>query len=55
MKTRRRARRIVLETLYEYDLAEHPPFEVLQRRLHSTTLESSGVTFAQQLVSGVIE
>jgi N utilization substance protein B len=55
MKTRRRARRIVLETLYEYDLAEHPPFEVLQRRLHSTTLESSGVAFAQQLVSGIIE
>ena len=55
MKTRRRARRVVLETLYEYDLAEHPPFEVLERRIEATTLERAGVDFAHQLVNGVIE
>ncbi len=55
MKTRRRARRVVLETLYEYDLAGHPPFEVLMRRLEATTLESIGVEFAHQLVTGVVE
>ncbi len=55
MKTRRRARRVVLETLYEYDLAGHPPFEVLMQRLEATTLESIGVEFAQQLVTGVVE
>ena len=55
MKTRRRARRVVLESLYEYDLANHPPFEVLERRLQATTLESSGTEFAHQLVVGIIE
>ncbi len=46
---------MVLETLYEYDLAEHPPFEVLERRIEATTLERAGVDFAHQLVNGVIE
>lgn len=55
MKTRRRARRITLETLYEYDLANHPAFEVLARRLEDQPMESSGVEFARNLISGVIE
>ena len=33
MKTRRRARRVTLETLYEYDIAGHDPDEVLAQRL----------------------
>jgi N utilization substance protein B len=55
MKTRRRARRITLETLYEYDLAHHPAFEVLARRLADQPLESSGIEFARNLITGVLE
>lgn len=53
--TRRRARRLTLETLYEYDMTSHPPVEVLARRISEQPVESSGVTFATQLVKGVIE
>jgi N utilization substance protein B len=54
MKTRRRARRVTLETLYEYDIAEHPAGEVLQRRLLDNPMENAGVEFTSQLVTGVI-
>ncbi|MCP4426174.1 MAG: transcription antitermination factor NusB [Chloroflexi bacterium] len=55
MKTRRRARRVTLETLYEFDIADHPPGEVLQRRLQANPMESAGSEFASHLVAGVIE
>ena len=55
MKTRRRARRVTLETLYEYDIAEHPVGEVLQRRLQDNPMDNAGVAFASQLVTGVID
>ncbi|RMH02305.1 MAG: transcription antitermination factor NusB [Chloroflexi bacterium] len=55
MKTRRRARRVTLETLYEFDLANHPAGEVLQRRLEENPMERSGVEFASHLVHGVIQ
>ncbi|MCL4265056.1 MAG: transcription antitermination factor NusB [Anaerolineae bacterium] len=55
MKTRRRARRVTLETLYEYDMAEHDPDVILQYRLEESPMESTGVEFARQLVYGVIE
>jgi transcription antitermination protein NusB len=55
MKTRRRARRVTLETLYEYDIANHPPGEILQRRLAENYMEQAGVEFASQLVQGTIE
>lgn len=55
MKTRRRARRVTLETLYEYDIAAHDPDEIIQRRVEEYPMESSGVEFAVQLVHGVIE
>lgn len=54
MKTRRRARRVALETLYEVDLAEHPPGEVLKRRMDDNPMESTGVQFSEQLVQGVL-
>ena len=53
MKTRRRARRLTLETLYEYDIANHNPIEVLKRRLEDQPLESAGITFATKLIKGV--
>jgi transcription antitermination protein NusB len=54
MKTRRRARRVTLETMYEYDIAGHPVGEVLQRRLQDNPMDNAGVEFASQLVTGVI-
>ena len=55
MKTRRRARRVTLETLYEYDIANHPPGEVLERRLLENPMENTGVEFASRLIQGVIQ
>ncbi len=55
MKTRRRARRVTLEALYEVDIADHPADEVLARRLEATQMESSGSEFAKHLVAGVLE
>lgn len=55
MKTRRRARRVTLEILYEIDIAEHLPEAVIGRRLQEQPMESAGVDFTQKLVHGVIE
>lgn len=54
MKTRRRARRVTLETLYEYDIANHDPDEVLALRVETSPMELAGVDFARVLVHGVI-
>ena len=54
MKARRRARRVTLEVLYEYDIAAHPPGEILQRRLAENNMDSAGAEFASQLVQGVL-
>ncbi|MBE2197685.1 MAG: transcription antitermination factor NusB [Anaerolinea sp.] len=55
MKTRRRARRATLESLYEYDIANHPPGEALQQRLLEAPMTSTGVEFAARLIQGVVE
>ncbi|NJN55483.1 MAG: hypothetical protein HC804_12450 [Anaerolineae bacterium] len=55
MKTRRRARHVTLETLYEYDIAEHDPEVILKHRLEDSPMESTGVEFTRGLVYGVIE
>jgi N utilization substance protein B len=55
MKTRRRARRVTLETLYEYDIANHPPGEIMERRIEDHPMENTGVEFASKLVTGVIQ
>jgi N utilization substance protein B len=54
MKTRRRARRVTLESLYEIDIANHPPYEVLQRRIDDQPMESAGIQFATKLLNGVL-
>jgi N utilization substance protein B len=46
---------VTLEALYEIDLADHPPEEVLERRLHEQVMESAGVDFSQKLLYGVLE
>ncbi len=55
MKTRRRARRTALETLYEVDLVTHPLGVVLNERISANPMESKGITFASMLVRGVAE
>ena len=55
MKTRRRARRVTLEALYEIDIAQHPPYEVIERRLEDQPMETTGVEFVYKLVDGVLE
>lgn len=55
MKTRRRARRVTLEALYEYDIVGHSPGEALQQRLLEAPMASAGVEFASNLIQGVIE
>ena len=54
MKSRRRARRVTLEVLYEYDIAAHPPGEVLRRRLEANHMDHTGTEFASFLVQGVL-
>lgn len=55
MKTRRRARRVALEALYEIDIANHRAVEVIQRRLEAQPMESAGIEFTYKLVNGVLE
>ena len=55
MRTRRRARRVTLETLYEFDIVGHPVGEVLNRRLQDQPMENSGVVFTSYLIAGVID
>lgn len=55
MKTRRRARRVALETLYEYDIVNHLPGEILERRLLDHPMENAGVEFASGLIQGAVE
>lgn len=51
---RRQARMIALQTLYEYDTAQHPPEEVLQRHAEDRHLQPKVTEYANQLVRGVL-
>ncbi len=55
MKARRRARAVVLQTLFEVDMAEHDPKRVLQQRVADSGTEDDGVEFAEHLVEGVLD
>ncbi len=52
---RRQARMIALQTLYEYDVAQHDLTEVLQRHVEERHLPSPVVEYAEALVLGVHE
>ncbi|MFT5193874.1 MAG: N utilization substance protein B [Cellvibrionaceae bacterium] len=54
MRTRRRARRLALEVLYEFDLAEHPALPTLARRLSEQPMETAGSEFARTIIQGVV-
>ncbi len=55
MKVRRRARSIVLQSLYEWDLARHDASTVAERLLSQDSLPADGAEFARSLVRGVVE
>ena len=55
MKTRREARILALQTLFEVDSADHNPDVVLAHRLEEDPLSPRGEAFLRQLVSGVLE
>jgi N utilization substance protein B len=54
MKSRTRARSIALQALYEIDIANHPPAEVLRQRLEDAGITDELAEFARQIVFGVL-
>lgn len=54
MKSRTKARSVALQVLYELDMTEHLPGEVLQLRLADAGLDDDLSEFARQIVSGVL-
>lgn len=55
MRTRRRARRLALEVLYEFDLAEHAALPTLARRLSEQPMETTGAEFARAIIQGIVD
>lgn len=56
MKARRLARQLVLQVLYEVDLAHHNPANVFEQRLEDyPDLPEEAISFAQMLIRGVLE
>jgi N utilization substance protein B len=53
MKVRRRARALVLQTLYEIDFTDHDPKFALTARFEDRPLPETAQSFAQTLVLGV--
>lgn len=54
MKPRTRARGLALQALYEIDITDHAPGDVLQARFMETPLEETLCEFARQIVAGVL-
>ena len=53
MKSRTKARSIALQALYEIDVTNHLPGEVLDERINDCDLDPSLVDFTRQIVFGV--
>lgn len=54
MKSRTRARSIALQVLYEVDLTNHPPGEVLRLRLVDEPMSDDLAEFTRQIIFGVL-
>lgn len=54
MKSRTRARSIALQVLYEIDLANHSPADILNQRLEETPLTDELAEFSRQIIFGVL-
>jgi len=55
VKIRRRARMVAIQTLYEVDLTNHLPEDVVEQRIADAQLPEQGIPFAHHLVLGVLE
>ncbi len=53
--SRRQARIIALQSLYEADLAGHDPLETLDRNLAEEECDAAAAAYARHLVEGVVE
>lgn len=53
--SRRKARTIALQALYELDCSTHKPSDVLSRLLQESALPHETADFAQSLVNGVLQ
>jgi len=54
MKSRTRARGLALQVLYEIDIANHPPADILNQRLEETPLTDELAEFSRQIIFGVL-
>lgn len=54
MKSRTRARSLALQVLYEIDIANHPPADILKERLEETPLTEDLAEFARRIVFGIL-
>ncbi|HLF75617.1 MAG TPA: transcription antitermination factor NusB [Anaerolineales bacterium] len=54
MKPRTRARSLALQVLYEVDIANHPPAEVLKARLEENPISDELSDFARRIIFGVL-
>jgi N utilization substance protein B len=54
MKARTRARGLALQVLYEVDMADHPPVQILTERLEEDPLPNELAEFVRQIVFGIL-
>lgn len=54
MKSRTRARCVALQALYEIDLTDHKPGEVLKQRLDDQSLDENMAAFSHEILFGVL-
>lgn len=54
MKARTRARGIALQVLYEVDMADHPPVQIMTERLEEDPLPDELAEFVRQIVFGIL-
>ncbi|MDY6907683.1 MAG: transcription antitermination factor NusB [Chloroflexota bacterium] len=55
MGSRRRARRLALQALFEADMVAHDPGETIGRLVEEAALPEEGALFAAELVHGVVK
>jgi N utilization substance protein B len=54
MKSRTRARSLALQALYEIDISNHPPAEVMKARLEDSSMSNDLAEFVRQIIFGVL-
>jgi N utilization substance protein B len=54
MKPRTKARSVAMQALYEIDIADHPPAQVLESRFEETKLDEDLAEFSREIVDGVL-